>query len=548
MPEADVISTLMRISAKLVGRSLRTALETCTWERLQNDITTYLPLLIHKGNANIKPEDDTGSLSIILDLAAWEQFGDPVASGTTTKQINERLVADMHPAVITNRYDAFGASYSDMGETMPSVRLTPGFEVVLRSMFREQVCQYRYGNADDASFPISRVNRAAAKTALEWIVRPDKENVTWLKIDKDAMLFVYPDKLPQVLPKFAGLFGGGNADKDSKAKNESRFEALAEQFITAFNKIKPQDRPENIRIFALQQIPPALSKRAKVIFTRNLSADGLIHSITEWRCGCSNLPDKAQVGPDIPFPLDTSKIVNKVWKQDGTRADGKNAVKHLHYYQGMELLLDEPQESFLLRVLHAVTTHSLGLVLFVADNLPRCKKAAKDIHKENMLKEEIGRLCPLLGLLLYKSDIKKECYMHDVAYLLGQVLKISDALHELYCEIKREGDVPPQLVGNSVFVAASETPVRSLALLGTRMMPYLAWARQYRSQKKDKSDLVGWFLSRYEVITPQLHLKLTENVRFGDLEKAQLFIGYLAELPKSDKQKNAKQEDTQDDD
>jgi len=31
---------------------------------------------------------------------------------------------------------------------------------------------------------------------------------------------------------------------------------------------------------------------------------------------------------------------------------------------------------------------------------------------------------------------------------------------------------------------------------------------------------------------PQLRQNLTENIRFGDLEKAQLFIGYLADLPK----------------
>ena len=35
--------------------------------------------------------------------------------------------------------------------------------------------------------------------------------------------------------------------------------------------------------------------------------------------------------------------------------------------------------------------------------------------------------------------------MQNTAYLLGQALKLSDSLHALYCEIKRDGDVPPNL-------------------------------------------------------------------------------------------------------
>jgi hypothetical protein len=235
-----------------------------------------------------------------------------------------------------------------------------------------------------------------------------------------------------------------------------------------------------------------------------------------------------------------------VWKQDGTRADGKNALKLMRYYQGMELLLDAPQKSQILRILHGVAVHWLGLVLFVGNCLPRSKSVNNDTLKKDTLKKEIGSLFPLLGLLLYKSGVMKEDYMQDTAYLIGQVLKISDDLHELYCEDKRDGKVPPQLVGNSVLVTASETPVQALALLCTRMAPYISWAKQYRTQKYEKSKLVAWFLHQYEPLMLQLHLKFTTDVRFNDLDKAQLFIGYLAELPKSGKDQSSKKEDAQD--
>jgi hypothetical protein len=524
-PEESAIAALMSITASLDIDTLRSTLEKHVWKKLSSDIKAYLPLLIHNGNEKKKPEDDFGSISIILDLTNWERFEYPIANENTTKQVNHWLFtneSNLHPET-SDQLDAFGAPYADLGEPMPSVRLTPGFEVALRSMFHEQVCQFRYGKADDKSFPINKANRDTLKTSLEWIVKPDNENITWRRIDKDAMLFIYPNKVPEVLPKFAALFGNTENTSDTT----TRFEKVAEDFSKTLNGLETKQKPENIHVFALQQMPPALSKRARVVFSRNLTPSGLIDAATEWQQGCHNLPPTARIDPITPFPLSIAKIANKVWKRNGTRADGKSGVKLMRYYQGMELLLDKPMPSQLLRITGGVTSNSLGLTLFVGNNLPRGKNL---VTKE--LKAEIGNLFPLLGLLLYKSGINKEAYMQDTAYLIGQLLKISDELHALYCEIKRDGDVPPQLAGNSVFITASETPAQALALLSTRMNPYIAWADQYRRQGKDKSGLAAWYKRQYGLLMPQLHQKMAEDIRFGDLEKAQLFIGYLADLPK----------------
>lgn len=544
MPEESAIFSLMNITKQMGGAAFRSALETCVWSCLQNDVKTYLPILLHKGSANEQPADDTGSISIMLDLVCWDQFGDPIASENTTKQINNWLHVGFgnNKPIEVNVFDAFGAPYNNIGKPMPSVRLAPGFEVVLRSMFREQHCQYRYGKADDGSYPITQSNRSAAKSALEWIARTYNEGKTWRKIDNDAMLFVYPDKLPEMLPKFAGLFSEDASDRQLVTTKESRFEAIARDFIITLNAVEPKNRPKNIQIFSLQQIIPALSKRAKVVFTRNLTVDGLVDAAHEWQNGCCNIPDIYLTEPSIPFPLDISKIANKVWKQDGTRADGKSTAKLMQYYQSMELFIDAPIPAQLLRIARGITTNWSGLILFVGNNIvfQRKKNPLKDTHKT-----EIASLLPLLGLILHKYDIVKEDYMRNTAYLIGQILKVSDALHALYCEIKREGDIPPQLAGNSVFVTASETPAKALALLCTRMMPYISWAKQYRAQDKEKSGLAGWCLRQYEMLMTQLKLKLTEDVRFKELEKAQLFIGYLAELPKSGKERSSEQEDIQ---
>ena len=524
-PEGSAIAALMKITASLDIDMLRSTLEQQVWKRLSSDIKTYLPLLIHKGNERKQLEDDIGSISIILDLINWEKFGYRIANENTTRQVNDWLFAndsDLQPET-SDQLDAFGSPFVELGETMPSVRLASGFDVTLRSMFHDQVCQFRYGKADDHSFPINKVNRDTLKSSLEWIVKPDNENVTWHRIDKDAMLFVYPNRVPKILPKFAALFGNTENHKDSI----TRFEKVAEDFSKTLNGLETNQKPENIHVFALQQMPPAVSKRARVVFSRNLSPSGLINAANEWQQGCHNLPPVARIESITPFPLNISKIANKVWIRNGTRADGKSEVILMRYYQGMELLLDKPVPSQILRIAGGVTANSLGLILFVGNNLPKGGNLVNDA-----LKEEIGDLLSLLGLLLYKSGIKKEDYMKDTAYSIGQLLKISDELHALYCEIKRDGEVPPQLAGNSVFVTASETPAQALALLSTRMTPYIAWAEQYMRQGEDKSGLAVWYMRQYGALMPQLHPKLTEDIRFGDLEKAQLFIGYLAVLPK----------------
>jgi hypothetical protein len=121
--------------------------------------------------------------------------------------------------------------------------------------------------------------------------------------------------------------------------------------------------------------------------------------------------------------------------------------------------------------------------------------------------------------------------MENKPYLIGQIMKISDELHALYCKVVRKGEVPPQLVGNSLMTAALETPVQALAQLSQRLMPYIAWAKQYRTKgDPENSWKAGWYLRLFEDNTTRIGQ--LEPIRFGDLEKAQVFIGYLAAFPK----------------
>ncbi|KJR44586.1 hypothetical protein UF75_5033 [Desulfosporosinus sp. I2] len=545
--ESALISELVHLAngfSDKPEKSFRAALEKCIFIKLQKqeDISIALAILFHKGNPKKTSINDTGpSLSVVLDLFDWRQYGYPVASEQTTEWINNRLLISAGSGFSNLsaevEKDAFGIPFDKVGEpmkTMPSVKLN-GFDVILRSMFNGYPCQKRYNKIDDASYPIAKENRSLVKKSLEWVADSKREGVTWRKVDKNEIVFVYPSKLPEVPAKFASIFGSNQVE--NSAQTEARFEIVSKEFIKALRGFSAQEKPDFIQIFTIRKMDKA---RSKVIFTRNCSPEQLIRAAENWEIGCSNIPGNDLGERIIPFPLHVARIVNNVWKQNGELAQGQTAVERMKYYQGMELLLDIMQESMICNYLHILLTNSSGLVNCLGNWVhggSKCKDKTAEKNLEK-LKRETVLLLSVLGLLLDKNDDRKEKYMENMAYLVGQLLKISDELHTLYCKVVRSGDVPPQLAGSALFVSAGETPHQAITQLSLRMNPYITWAKQYRFKNmKDEgreSWKAAWYLKLFEDVANKLSLLIADTTRFSDFEKAQLFIGYLASFPKSE--------------
>lgn len=536
----DLIQRVSDLSTR-TDYSFRIAIKNLVFEKLEGreDVNLALAILFHEGNPKAKePEKDCGTLSIILDIDNWKQYGHPIVSEFTTAWINDILLKSdqsvNNSLVSDGEEDAFGMPFSHVGEPMPGVKLN-GFEVTLRSMFSGQPCQYRYGKIEDDSYPITKENRSHIKRSLEWLSQADKEGITWKQADKNEIIFAYPSKISKVPLKIASFFAQ-QQDNNGK-KPAARFEEIAKEFIVTLKGMSPADVPEDLQIFSIRKMDKA---RSKVVFTRNCTTEWFIQSADKWQKGCRNIPDIWFFNSLIPFPLQVARIVNNVWKQDGKLANtGKTTVKRMHYYQGMELLLDPDQESRIQYYLEILLSHSSGLVKY-AGNLQHSRVAYDDKRaKRDESERELSLLMPVFGLFLYKCGHKKEDYMENTAYLLGQILKISDELHTLYCNVVRDGSIPPQLAGNSMFVSASETPVQALAQLSTRMNPYISWAKQYRTknimEKGKESWKAGWYLSLYEEVANKLNNSFTDSVKFDDFNKAEVFIGYLASFPKKDK-------------
>lgn len=129
--------------------------------------------------------------------------------------------------------------------------------------------------------------------------------------------------------------------------------------------------------------------------------------------------------------------------------------------------------------------------------------------------------------------------MDNLPYLYGQLLKAADELHALYCKIVRNNDYPKQFAGGSLFLSAVEAPLRTLNVLSRRIAPYYQWAKSYRLQgiqiEGQESWRAGWLYRMYEDIMKKIGPNWTMQTRFNEEEKAQMFIGYLAAFPKSEK-------------
>jgi hypothetical protein len=140
------------------------------------------------------------------------------------------------------------------------------------------------------------------------------------------------------------------------------------------------------------------------------------------------------------------------------------------------------------------------------------------VNKHKQLMPEI------LGLLLWKLGIRKEEYMSNAPYLVGRMLKLADELHALYCKEVRNGNLPPQLLGNALMVAALDSPTQALAQLALRITPYLGWAR---TNSTGSAGLSHYFLKEFGLVGGKLS-DAALPTRLEDTARAQLLLGYIS--------------------
>lgn len=476
-------------------------------------------------------------LSLLLDIDDLLDFGDayPVQHPETIRWINRRLLANQsNPLHSSGSVDAFGRASDGKEEKLDDVKVPGLGNVILRSMNHESPCQHRYRRIGPASYPVGRAVRLDAKAAFEWLVAAERKGLTWdatsAAAERKEILLAYPSELPTVPPAMAMMITGAL----SETMETARFETCAAEVVSSLKGLgKPLEDVE-VRVFALRKMDPA---RTQVSCHRIVSAAQLAQAADFWRKGCDNIPairirdfvpvkgegrqkpEVATVAPVTPFPLQVIACLNTVWSKD-LATPGR--AKTFAAADGVDLLLGTDGGGLLARALHAAVTNWTNLLsgLRMAElHWKVLELAAKGAsHK---------RFAPsVLGLLLYKSRRTKENYMREAPFLVGRVMSLADELHYRYCTHVRGKSYPPQLVGNALMATAMETPVRALALLCQRVLPYQAWARSWQGED---AGLVRFFLNELRRVCDDLSTMLpAAQGRMTDTDKAELLLGYLS--------------------
>lgn len=510
------------VDSKLSVELFRQAVEDCLCRKLKNNeqVAQLLPFLFYETNPEKSPDKDRGALSVCVDTVHWTKY--PVVHKNMMAWINDCLMNQIATIPVGTTIDAFAQDGVGDDDKLPEVKLPILGGVKLRAMNKESPCQYRYGTIDAASFPVGQESRRRIKGALEWLGDPEREGLTWGRADGKELVFAYPSVIPPIPLKIAGCLGASKTDDHT-----ARFEEYAKDVITGLQGMTIPMKEIDLQIFSLRKMDKA---RTKVVFHRNYTAQRLVDAAAEWQAGCQNIPNigwyvwgeekgkKVECQPDTPFPLQIAKCLNQVWKFDGST---NNTILKISSSIGIELLLDEQVSARQIPYLLTTALQNGKALLAAMGNMIN-KREVIDIKNE--IDRQKQWLPAIVGLLLYKLGIRKESYMNNAPYLVGNLLKISDDLHALYCKEVRANKLPPQLLGNALMVAALDSPVQALAQLSLRIVPYLGWAK---TNNTESAGLSRYFLKGFSEIEEKLK---DHNLpkRLNDADRAQLLLGYIA--------------------
>lgn len=591
----DMQEIAVRFKKALKNNTFIADIATMALRDVQKDsltsIKTFQELFIGKGKDN-KGNDKKISVLLILELdndtsihqdKAWENISEVLPTNLAATQREFR-----HSATKS----AFGSEDALLEEPFPAVKLPvlgARFPIIsMASSADKAKCNKRYGLTEYTVCPVASGESRRMAGALDWLVAKGRRGTTWQsmpngrfemdsrtrkKKEKQDLLVVYVADMPAIDIKTASYFGTG-ADV-----TEARFEVDAKTICDALRGIVRAHPKSKMNLFLIRK---ATDGQVQIALAETPMVKGILDGAERWQAGAKNIPlvemylpavpwgKKAipavdDAHPLTPYPDQVVRLLSRQWVRDGSSPKGNDgrpqkAAQEIAGPGLSEVLAvmlrkegkwKTTAQQMLNLLIHRLEPLLVGL--FGAQHAygPRHalgrQEPLGDYPRDS--REVALRAVALLGILLDTLEIRKEAYMKEAPFQIGQVLALADTLHKDYCIVVRREQMPNSLIGTSLMRRALDDPAGALADLSERMMEYIRWAKVAQVSQEWPSD------DRRRIAVNEARKKLRQYQplaeRLGCLDlpsecndqmKAQLLLGFLSTPPKEDIKENEKEE------
>lgn len=476
---------------------------------------------------------------------------------TVSSETRQALVAVLNEHENTGVAEGVGNSISPLtgahivgiGDKYPNPNLPVLGQTYFYSKKSDTPCLRRYTMSGAEAFQAGKNEVSAIHDAIVFLTAGTRKNKSW-RIMSDSnrsnpnLLLAYIADDPKNDAFLAQLLGDPSdyeGETDYTEEMETAFEALCQQVLGKMDLVFQKNPQTEIKLIVLEALDTG---RQQIVYERTWTSEQFRKNLLSWAEAAKNHPDieirvrdKKRVimyKPLCPGPNEICQILKVHYTRSGSSKPMKQSAISLHEIYQLYMPQDDLSaydRDFLAKCLSRVIEKAFRLLADVKHQMIIDYALPSTKERQTQGKRAVS-LISLISILLWRLDVRKESYMHEAPYNIGQFLQLSDMLHKLYCvQVRNGGDekkaLPAQLMGNEMLAVASENPVEGLNRLRERMKVYQAWANTVTGEG---AGLAKWILARYgEVSTKIAASELPEQ--FTPVQQAQVLLGYLAAIP-----------------
>ena len=448
------------------------------------------------------------------------------------QHLNESISGN---CVISGRQDVKLVS-----DTFPTAKCASLGNVKIFSRKKGVHTYQRYGKLAADSISVSTDLADELKSALEYLNKKEKGS-TWDLLPSEAggndLLLTFCRDYPDVDAARLVAY----EDEQDNSLDESGYEMEASAICKSFkgSDIDLSVEPR-IDFLILRKISDGVQK---AVFSSSVPVLQLETQAANWNNACKNVPRTELAlfisgkicSPRPISPKQVALVFRKNYSQSSLDKKNKKQtnVPGISFSEVMGLFLNDICTSDMVRRLLSKILKQFSSLLEIVASEKTLKKvpSGKTLNKRH--RQDALYAVTAVGLFLYKLGRKKEVYMKELAYKLGQFCSVLDEIHIGYCESERKGKEPGRLIGNQAYAAAVMNPRKALEITAQRFAVYKSWAdKNCRKEdgglreKEKNAKYANFWLRKH---SGELHELIPEKIPVSTPEsRAELLLGYLA--------------------